>query len=149
MQSNEQPMQNNFTQQNNMSNMNYMPQQNNMLQMSPQQMQLFEMQKMQARQLGALLKKQKDLVERMKRNEEQKQNEDKEVIIFFNHNYDILPLSFKQNSTMVCEALSKYIEQTQKNNVKFKYEGIELNKEDFKSLKELGIINGSEITVEC
>ena len=149
MQSNEQPMQNNFTQQNNMSNMNYMPQQNNMLQMSPQQMQLFEMQKMQARQLGALLKKQKDLVERMKRNEEQKQNEDKEVIIFFNHNYDILPLSFKQNSTMVCEALSKYIEETKKNNAKFKYEGNELNKEDFKSLKELGIINGSEITVEC
>lgn len=148
MQSNGQPTYNNFFQQNN-NNMNYMPQQNNMSQMSQQQMQLFEIQKMQARQLGALLKKQKELVERMKRNEEQKQNEDREVIIFFNHNYDILPLSFKQNSTMVCEALSKYIEQTQKNNAKFKYEGIELNKEDFKSLKELGIINGSEITVEC
>ena len=148
MQSNGQPTYNNFFQQNN-NNMNYMPQQNNMSQMSQQQMQLFEIQKMQARQLGALLKKQKELVERMKRNEEQKQNEDREVIIFFNHNYDILPLSFKQNSTMVCEALSKYIEQTQKNDAKFKYEGIELNKEDFKSLKELGIINGSEITVEC
>jgi hypothetical protein len=148
MQSNAQPIYNNFFQQNN-NNMNYMPQQNNMSQMSQQQMQLFEIQKMQARQLGALLKKQKELVERMKRNEEQKQNEDREVIIFFNHNYDILPLSFKQNSTMVCEALSKYIEQTQKNDAKFKYEGIELNKEDFKSLKELGIINGSEITVEC
>ena len=148
MQSNGQPTYNNFFQQNN-NKMNYMPQQNNMSQMSQQQMQLFEIQKMQARQLGALLKKQKELVERMKRNEEQKQNEDREVIIFFNHNYDILPLSFKQNSTMVCEALSKYIEQTQKNNAKFKYEGIELNKEDFKSLKELGIINGSEITVEC
>jgi hypothetical protein len=148
MQSNAQPIYNNFFQQNN-NNMNYMPQQNNMSQISQQQMQLFEIQKMQARQLGALLKKQKELVERMKRNEEQKQNEDREVIIFFNHNYDILPLSFKQNSTMVCEALSKYIEQTQKNDAKFKYEGIELNKEDFKSLKELGIINGSEITVEC
>lgn len=148
MESNAQSLYNNFFQQNN-NNMNYMPQQNNMSQMSQQQMQLFEIQKMQARQLGALLKKQKELVERMKRNEEQKQNEDREVIIFFNHNYDILPLSFKQSSTMVCEALSKYIEQTQKNNAKFKYEGIELNKEDFKSLKELGIINGSEITVEC
>jgi hypothetical protein len=69
MQSNAQPIYNNFFQQNN-NNMNYMPQQNNMSQMSQQQMQLFEIQKMQARQLGALLKKQKELVERMKRNEE-------------------------------------------------------------------------------
>ena len=45
----------------------------------------FEMQKMQARQIGQLLKRQKDLVEEMKRREEARKNEDREVILFFNH----------------------------------------------------------------
>ena len=103
MQSNAQPIYNNFFQQNN-NNMNYIPQQNNMSQMSQQQMQLFEIQKMQARQLGGLLKKQKELVERMKRNEEQKQNEDREVIPnYFLSNFFFLINSVKKPGLLFLE----------------------------------------------
>ena len=145
---------NNFNQ--NHQNIGFMPQ------MSPQQIQMmmnmqqqqFEMQKQQARQIGQLLRKQKELMEEMKKKEEErlrkKENEDNEIILFFNHNYDILPLTFKE-STTVAEALSKYIEQSHKQNPKFKHEKEEL-KIDFsgKTLKEVdGLINGSEITVVC
>ena len=144
-------MNNNINQ--NMNNMN-----NNMgfvPQMSPEQFkkmqdQQFELQKQQARQIGQLLKKQKEFIEEMKRKDEQRKKEDdeKEIILFFNHNYDILPLTFKK-STTILEALNDYISKTNKQNVIFKHEGQEL-KMDYsgKSLKDIeGLLNGSEITV--
>ena len=134
---------------NNMNNMGFMPQ------MSPEQFQMmqrqqFEMQKQQARQIGQLLKKQKEFIEEMKRKDEQRKKEydEKEIILFFNHDYDILPLTFKK-STTVLEALNDYINKTNKQNVIFKHEGKEL-KMDFSgtSLKDVeGLLNGSEITV--
>jgi len=137
----------------NMNNMNnnigFMPQ------MSPEQFQMmqrqqFELQKQQARQIGQLLKKQKEFIEEMKRKDEQrkKEEDEKEIILFFNHDYDILPLTFKK-STTVLEALSDYINKTNKQNVIFKHEGKEL-KMDYSgtSLKDVeGLLNGSEITV--
>ena len=112
--------------------------------------QQFELQKQQARQIGQLLKKQKEFIEEMKRKDEQRKKEDdeKEIILFFNHNYDILPLTFKK-STTILEALNDYISKTNKQNVIFKHEGKEL-KMDYsgKSLKDIeGLLNGSEITV--
>ena len=149
---------------NNMNNMNnnINPNMNNMNnnigfmpQMSPEQFQMmqrqqFELQKQQARQIGQLLKKQKEFIEEMKRKDEQRKKEDdeKEIILFFNHDYDILPLTFKK-STTVLEALSDYINKTNKQNVIFKHEGKEL-KMDYSgtSLKDVeGLLNGSEITV--
>ena len=85
----------------------------------------------------------------MKAQEEERKKEDREIILFFNHNYNILPLTFKQ-STMVCEALDEYIKQTNKREAKFKFENIELRIDNFSLLKEIkGLSNGSEITVEC
>jgi hypothetical protein len=125
--------------------------------MSPEQVQMmmrmqqqqFEMQKMQAFQIGQLLRKQKELVQRMKQNEERRQNEDLDIILFFNHNYEILPLTFKQNS-LVYEALLTYIQQSNKQNVKFKFGGQELKLDQSgKTLKEVeGLVNGSEIIVQ-
>ena len=127
-------------------------------QMSPQeyqrmmllQNQQFEMQKQQARQIGELLKRQKELIEEMKIKEEARKNEDRKIIIFFNHNYDILPLEFRQ-STLISEALMKYMEESKKENPKFKYEGLELKIDTSgKSLRDIeGLLNGSEIIVEC
>ena len=112
------------------------------------QQQQFEMQKMQARQIGQILKKQKELVLRMKHDEESRKNEDLDIILFFNHNYEILPLTFKQK-TLVAEALQTYIQQTNKQNVKFKFGAQELKTESGKALKEVeGLINGSEIIVQ-
>jgi hypothetical protein len=125
--------------------------------MSPEQVQMmmrmqqqqFEMQKMQAFQIGQLLRKQKELVQRMKQNEERRQNEDLDIILFFNHNYEILPLTFKQSS-LVYEALLTYIQQSNKQNVKFKFGGQELKLDQSgKTLKEVeGLVNGSEIIVQ-
>ena len=143
-----QPNNNQFGVNNNANqNMNNMNNRGNMFQMSPLQ---FELQKQQARQLGQLLKKQKEFIEEMKRKEEERKKEDenKEIILFFNHDYDILPLTFKKN-TSVLEALNEYINKTNKQNVIFKYEGKEL-KMDYSgtSLKEVeGLVNGAEITV--
>ena len=136
---------------NNMNNnMGFMPQ------MSPQQYQMmmnmqkqqFELQKQQARQIGQLLKRQKEFVEGIKRREEERKKEDREIILFFNHDYDILPLTFRQSTTVI-EALTEYLNKSNKQNVIFKFEGKEL-KLDFsgQSLRDIeGLINGSEITV--
>ena len=136
----------------NMMNMGFMSQ------MSPQQIQmimnmknqqLFEMQKQQAREIGQMLRRQKNFIEEMKRREEQMKKEDREIILFFNHNYNILPLTFKQ-STPLAEALAKYIEETHIQNPTFKHENKEL-KIDFsgRNLEDVNLINGDEITVIC
>jgi hypothetical protein len=72
-----------------------------------------------------------------------------DIILFFNHNYEILPLTFKQNS-LVYEALLTYIQQSNKQNVKFKFGGQELKLDQSgKTLKEVeGLVNGSEIIVQ-
>ena len=141
----------------NINNNNNQPQPNNNMN-NPQQMQFlmnnpeFEMKKQQYRQMGVLLRKQKEMADRLKAQEEERNKrneEDREIILFFNHNYNILPLTFKQ-STMICEALNEYIKQTNKVNAKFKFENTELKIDNFQSLKEIkGMSNGSEITVEC
>ena len=151
------PQNNNYMNMNmnmNMNNMNNANMGNMMPGMSPQQYQMmmeqqFEMQKMQARQIGQLLRRQKDLVEKMKKREEARKNEDREIILFFNHNYDILPLTFKQ-SNFVYEVLMKYIEEKNIGNCKFKFEDIELKIDtSAQTLKDIkGLINGSEIIVE-
>ena len=85
----------------------------------------------------------------MKRRERERKEEDSEIILFFNHNYDILPLTFKK-STFLFEALTAYIEKSNKRNPKFKFGDKEL-KLDLNSGKILGeiegLVNGAEITV--
>ena len=139
-------------------NFNMNPNMNPNMMMSPEQYQMmlnmqqkqFEMQKKQAFEMGQLLKKQKDLILRMKQNDERRKNENRDIILFFNHNYNILPLTFKQN-TLVYEALDAYIQQTNKHNAKFKFEDQELKMDaSGKTLREVeGLSNGAEITVEC
>ena len=139
-------------------NFNMNPNMNPNMMMSPEQYQMmlnmqqkqFEMQKKQAFEMGQLLKKQKDLILRMKQNDERRKNENRDIILFFNHNYNILPLTFKQN-TLVNEALDTYIQQTNKRNAKFKFEDQELKMDDSgKTLREVeGLSNGAEITVQC
>ena len=139
-------------------NFNMNPNMNPNMMMSPEQYQMmlkmqqqqFELQKKQAFEMGQLMKKQKDLILRMKQNEEKRKNENRDIILFFNHNYDILPLTFKQN-TLLSEALNAYIQQTNKQNVKFKFEDQELKIDmSGKTLREVeGLTNGAEITVQC
>ena len=126
---------------------NYNPQQN-----SVRQKEKLEFMKKQARQCGELLKKQKKLVEEMERQEQirKEKKKNQEYTVFFNHNYDILPITFKPGTT-IAEALKKYLEDSHKQNVTFKFEEelLDPNDSSGKKLGEIeGFANGAEITVE-
>ena len=120
--------------------------------MSPeQQRRHFEMQKQQAREMGYLLKQQKEMMERLKADKEKrkKEREEGELIIFFKYKYDILPITFKAND-LIAEALTKYLEESGKQNVKFRFRTKELKIDNSATfLYELeGMRSGEEIIVE-
>ncbi len=156
-----QPLNNNFVQnqpqmnQFNQNQMQFMMNPNMMPMMNPQQQQIqFELAKRQAFEMGRTLKQQKEMMERIMyyRNQREERRKTGEIVIFFNYKkeYDILPITLTADK-LILEALNEYIEQSQKQNVKFKFKGKELKLDDTsgRSLHELeGLVSGEEIIVE-
>ena len=156
-----QPLNNNFVQnqpqmnQFNQNQMQFMMNPNMMPMMNPQQQQIqFELAKRQAFEMGRTLKQQKEMMERIMyyRNQREERRKTGEIVIFFNYKkeYDILPITLTADK-LILEALNEYIEQSQKQNVKFKFKGKELKLDDTsgRRLHELeGLVSGEEIIVE-
>ena len=156
-----QPLNNNFVQnqpqmnQFNQNQMQFMMNPNMMPMMNPQQQQIqFELAKRQAFEMGRTLKQQKEMMERIMyyRNQREERRKTGEIVIFFNYKkeYDILPITLTADK-LILEALNEYIEQSQKQNVKFKFKGKELKLNDTsgRRLHELeGLVSGEEIIVE-
>ena len=139
----------------NQNQMQFMMNPNMMPMMNPQQQQIqFELAKRQAFEMGRTLKQQKEMMERIMyyRNQREERRKTGEIVIFFNYKkeYDILPITLTADKLIV-EALNEYIEQSQKQNVKFKFKGKELKLNDTsgRRLHELeGLVSGEEIIVE-
>ena len=146
-----QPHMNQFNQ----NQMQFMMNPNMMPMMNPQQQQIqFELAKRQAFEMGRTLKQQKEMMERIMyyRNQREERRKTGEIVIFFNYKkeYDILPITLTADK-LILEALNEYIEQSQKQNVKFKFKGKELKLDDTsgRRLHELeGLVSGEEIIVE-
>jgi hypothetical protein len=146
---------NNFTQNQQLfPNIMFNPNMFMMSQMTPEQQQQFqlEMLKKEAFHKGQILKKQKDAMEmihriRQKREEERKKGE---LVLFFNHNYDILPITITADK-LIPELLNEYINQSGKQNVKFFFKNVELKITDQsgRQLYEIeGLRTGEEIIVK-
>ena len=115
-----------------------------------QQKMYMEVMKSQAREMGQTLLKQKKLMEQISQNrikrEEQRKNG--ELVLFFNHNDDLISITVKAN-IMIPELIDKYAQTTQKNNIKLIFKGNELNINDARALYEIeGLVSGEEIIVQ-
>ena len=119
--------------------------------MTPEQQKMYmEVMKSQAREMGQTLLKQKKLMEQINQNrakrEEQRKNG--ELVLFFNHNDDLISITVKAN-LMIPELIEKYAQTTQKNNFKMIFKGNELNINDARALYEIeGLVSGEEIIVQ-
>ena len=119
--------------------------------MTPEQQKMYmEVMKSQAREMGQTLLKQKKLMEQISQNrikrEEQRKNG--ELVLFFNHNDDLISITVKAN-IMIPELIDKYAQTTQKNNIKLIFKGNELNINDARALYEIeGLVSGEEIIVQ-
>ena len=114
------------------------------------QQRIFEQKKKQAREMGQILLEQKKMMEMINANrvKREKERQEEEIVLFFNHQYDILPLTFKAND-FVPEVLAKYLQQSGKQNVKFRFRNMELTETTTKYLYEIeGLRSGEEIIVE-
>ena len=119
--------------------------------MTPEQQKMYmEVMKSQAKEMGQTLLKQKKLMEQINQNrakrEEQRKNG--ELVLFFNHNDDLISITVNA-SIYVSQLLDKYIQTTQKNNVKLIFKGNEFNENDARCLYEIeGLVSGEEIIVQ-
>ena len=100
--------------------------------------------------IGHIFNQQKGIMVDLQQRKQERENKRKkrEIICFFNHNGDILPLEFHVNKSIE-DVLKKYLDITKLKNVKFKYKDIELKENDTNHLlNEYGLVTGSEILVE-
>ena len=139
---NQQPM-GNFMYNPNMFNMKPM--------MTPEQQKMYmELMKKQAKELGETMKKQRDIMTQIAQNRKKREEEriNGELVLFFNHNDDLLSITIKANE-MVPVLISKYIEKTHKNNIQFFFRENELGLNDGRLLYEIeGLVSGEEIIVK-
>ena len=114
------------------------------------QQRIFEQKKKQAREMGKILSEQKKMMDMLNANrvKREKERQEGEIVLFFNHQYDILPITVKAND-LVPEVLAKYLQQSGKQNVKFRFRNMELTGDTAKYLYEIeGLRYGEEIIVE-
>lgn len=139
---NQQPM-GNFMYNPNMFNMKPM--------MTPEQQKMYmELMKKQAKELGETMKKQRDIMTQIAQNRAKREEERKngELVLFFNHNDDLLSITIKANE-MVPVLISKYMEKTHKNNIQLFFRENELGLNDGRLLYEIeGLVSGEEIIVK-
>ena len=139
---NQQPM-GNFMYNPNMFNMKPM--------MTPEQQKMYmELMKKQAKELGETMKKQRDKMNQIEKKKKKREEEriNGELVLFFNHNDDLLSITIKANE-MVPVLISKYMEKTHKNNIQFFFRENELGLNDGRLLYEIdGLVSGEEIIVK-
>ena len=139
---NQQPM-GNFMYNPNMFNMKPM--------MTPEQQKMYmELMKKQAKELGETMKKQRDIMTQIAQNRKKREEEriNGELVLFFNHNDDLLSITIKANE-MVPVLISKYMEKTHKNNIQLFFRENELGLNDGRLLYEIeGLVSGEEIIVK-
>ena len=139
---NQQPM-GNFMYNPNMFNMKPM--------MTPEQQKMYmELMKKQAKELGETMKKQRDIMTQIAQNRKKREEEriNGELVLFFNHNDDLLSITIKANE-MVPVLISKYMEKTHKNNIQLFFRENELGPNDGRLLYEIeGLVSGEEIIVK-
>ena len=139
---NQQPM-GNFMYNPNMFNMKPM--------MTPEQQKMYmELMKKQGKELGETIKKQRDIMVQIAQNRAKREEERKngELVLFFNHNDDLLSITIKANE-MVPVLISKYMEKTHKNNIQLFFRENELGVNDGRLLYEIeGLVSGEEIIVK-
>ena len=87
-----------------------------------QQQRIFEQKQKQAREMGKMLSGQQKMMQMINDIKEKKEKERREgeIVLFFNHKYDILPITAKAND-LVPEVLAKYLQESGKQNVKFRF----------------------------
>ena len=151
---NQQPQQFNQFNQNQqpMGNFMYNPNMFNMKpMMTPEQQKMYmELMKKQAKELGETMKKQRDIMTQIAQNRKKREEEriNGELVLFFNHNDDLLSITIKANE-MVPVLISKYMEKTHKNNIQFFFRENELGLNDGRLLYEIeGLVSGEEIIVK-
>ena len=119
--------------------------------MTPEQQKMYmELMKKQAKELGETMKKQRDIMTQIAQNRKKREEEriNGELVLFFNHNDDLLSLTIKANE-MVPVLISKYMEKTHKNNIQFFFRENELGLNDGRLLYEIeGLVSGEEIIVK-
>ena len=113
-----------------------------------------EMRKNQAIQMGKILKEQKELMEKIKRNEmiRQHQRMSRKITLFFKfirteYDFDLLPIEFKA-TTKLKDVFEQYKNDSNNQNVRFMLDEEELEPNDERLLGEMKEINdGEEIRV--
>ena len=119
--------------------------------MTPEQQKMYmELMKKQAKELGETMKKQRDIMTQIAQNRKKREEEriNGELVLFFNHNDDLLSITIKANE-MVPVLISKYMEKTHKNNIQFFFRENELGLNDGRLLYEIeGLVSGEEIIVK-
>ena len=119
--------------------------------MTPEQQKMYmELMKKQGKELGETIKKQRDIMVQIAQNRAKREEERKngELVLFFNHNDDLLSITIKANE-MVPVLISKYMEKTHKNNIQFFFRENELGLNDGRLLYEIeGLVSGEEIIVK-
>ena len=119
--------------------------------MTPEQQKMYmELMKKQAKELGETMKKQRDIMTQIAQNRKKREEEriNGELVLFFNHNDDLLSLTIKANE-MVPVLISKYMEKTHKNNIQLFFRENELGLNDGRLLYEIeGLVSGEEIIVK-
>ena len=101
-------------------------------------------------QEGMILKKQKELMEEIKRNEMIRKNQrmNSKITLFFKYirsenDDDLLPIEFKA-TTKLKDVLEKYKNESNNQNVRFMLDEQELSLDDERSLGEIEEINDAE-----
>jgi len=101
-----------------------------------------------AKEIGKIFKEEKQIELQNKKKEREKKKKIKEIVLFFNHNNNIIPITFKQYNYLY-EVISIYKEKTNKknSNLKFIFKGNELTNDDLKlCLYQIkGMVTGEEI----
>ena len=119
--------------------------------MTPEQQKMYmELMKKQAKELGETMKKQRDIMTQIAQNRKKREEEriNGELVLFFNHNDDLLSITIKANE-MVPVLISKYMEKTHKNNIQLFFRENELGPNDGRLLYEIeGLVSGEEIIVK-
>ena len=119
--------------------------------MTPEQQKMYmELMKKQGKELGETIKKQRDIMVQIAQNRAKREEERKngELVLFFNHNDDLLSITIKANE-MVPVLISKYMEKTHKNNIQLFFRENELGPNDGRLLYEIeGLVSGEEIIVK-
>ena len=106
-----------------------------------------------AKEIGKIFKEEKQIMVDLQNKKKERENKRKikEIVLFFNRNNKILPLTFNQ-CNFLCEIFSKYKEETNNkynNNLKFAFKGYEFTHDDLKLClyQVKGMVTGEEIIV--